>query len=176
MKTFKKLAYILFFLLSFNSFGQNIKKDTTNVKLISAAKEIMIAAGTCALVSLDKEGGARVRTMDPFKPENNLTVWLGTNSKSRKVNQIKNSEKVTLYYLDSDDSSYVIIYGTAQLVNDKTQLEKRWKEKWKDFYPNKTENYLLIKITPIWMEISSTSRGIFGDTKTWQPPRVWFNN
>jgi general stress protein 26 len=135
----------------------------------------MLAAKTCALITLDEDGNTRVRTMDPFQPEENFTVWLGTNANSRKVKQIKKHPQVSLYYLDSDASGYVVIQGTATLINDKKEKEKWWKNEWEAFYPNKADNYLLIKITPQWMEVSSTTRGIYSDQETWQPPRIEFD-
>ena len=180
MKTLRKFIYLILpilLLIPFTGYSQNIEPtDSSNSKLISAAREIMIAAGTCALITLDEEGRPRVRAMDPFTPESDLTVWFGTNAKSRKVNQINKDPRVTLYYLDSDASGYVMIHGTAQLVDNQKEKEKRWKDEWEAFYPNKTEGYLLIKVTPIWMEISSTTRGIVGDTTTWQPPIVIFDS
>lgn len=164
----------LFFALT--SFSQNAEvKDTTQTKLISVAREIMQAAKTCALITLDDEGNTRVRTMDPFLPEENFTVWLGTNSNSRKVKQIKKHPGVTLYYLDSDASGYVVIEGTAELIDNKEAKKKWWKKEWEAFYPNKADTYLLIKITPQWMEVSSTPRGILSDPLTWQPQKVVFN-
>lgn len=180
MKILRKSICFVFpilIILPFLSFGQNAEPiDFSNKKLVIAAREIMNSASTCALISLDDEGRARVRAMDPFPPEDDLTVWFGTNSKSRKVDQIKKDPRVTLYYLDSDASGYVMIYGIAELVDDQKEKEKRWKEEWKDFYPNNAENYLLIKVSPIWMEVSSTPRGIFSDTITWQPPKVVFDS
>ena len=178
MKHLSKSICILFLTLlfiPFLNFSQNLPpKDATNIKLMTAAREIMIGTGTCALITLDEEGRPRVRVMDPFLPENDFTVWFGTNPKSRKVNQIKENPKVTLYYLDSDATGYVMIHGTAQLVDDQKEKEKHWKPEWKDFYPNKKDGYLLIKVSPEWMEIISESRGINGDPKTWQPPVVLF--
>ena len=90
-KLLKSIYLILLFLLliPFKSFGQKTEPiDSTKIKLMIAAKEIMNAASTCALITLDDKGRPRVRAMDPFSPENNFTVWFGTNSKSRKVNQI----------------------------------------------------------------------------------------
>lgn len=176
---YKKVIYIVLpFLLfiSCKSTGQNTaKKEALNDKLIYAAREIMTAAGTCALITLDENNRTMVRTMDPFPPETGLTVWLGTHPKSRKVAQIKNNPKVTLYYLDSDASGYVVIHGTAQLVADQKEKEKRWKEEWKTFYPNPSEDYILIKVTPERMEIISETRGILGDPETWKPPVVVFD-
>lgn len=180
MKHLSKSMRILFLTLlfiPFISFSQNLlPKDSANIRLMTVAKEIMIAAGTCALITLDEEGRPRVRAMDPFLPESDFTVWFGTNPKSRKVNQIKKNPKVTLYYLDSDSSGYVMIHGTAQLVDDQKEKEKHWKEEWEAFYPNRPEGYLLIKVTPDWMEVISVSHGIAGDAITWQPTKILFES
>jgi len=179
MKSMQKFIYLLLLVLSlipFNGFSQEkTQKKLSDIDLINVAKEIMTATGTCALITLDKEGRPRVRAMDPFIPENDLTVWFGTNANSRKIDQIKKDPRVTLYYLDSDSSGYVMIHGIAQIINDIKEKENRWKDKWKDFYPNK-KNYLLIKVSPIWMEVISESRNIVGDTITWQPPKVLFKS
>ena len=169
-------VYSIFFVLPFTVISQNIEQnDSTNIKLIRAAREIMTAAGTCALITLDEEGLPRVRAMSPFIPESDFTVWFGTNAKSRKVNQIEKDPRVTLYYLDSDESGYVMIHGIAQIVDDPKEKEKRWKDEWKAFYPNRPEGYLLIKVFPKWMEVSSNKRGVFSDSLTWQPPVVRFD-
>lgn len=175
----KSICFIcqILLLLPLTCSGQIIDPDDSqNIKLISSAKEIMTAAGTCALITLDEEGRPRVRTMDPFAPESDFTVWFGTNSKSRKVNQISRDPRVTLYYLDGDASGYVMIHGIAQLVDDPKEKEKRWKDEWETFYPDRTEGYLLIKVSPIWMEVSSFTRGIAIDTITWQPPILLFDS
>ena len=179
MKPFNKYMYLIvliFLLKSTNGFNQNSQiQDSTSIKLLSAAKDIMISAKTCALITLDSEGRPRVRVMDPFIPENDFTVWFGTNPKTRKVEQIKNNPKVTLYYLEPNGSGYVMLHGLAQLVNDQAEKDKRWKAEWEAFYPNKQDDYLLIKISPQWLEVISYSHGILGDPDTWEPPKVLFN-
>ena len=161
-----------------SSFGcaQNTEeKKYDRQSLIAAAIDIMSNTNTCALITLDQNNIPRVRTMDPFQPEKDLTVWFGTNANSRKVTQIKENNKVTLYYLDNDATGYVMIHGTAQLVDTPSAKKNRFKEKWQDFYPNFPDGYLLIKVTPDWMEIISETRGILGDTKTWTPQKIMFN-
>ncbi len=165
---------IILFLIPSLVFSQNTSSDSFDNKLIGVAREIMASVRTCALITLDQTGRPRVRTMDPFPPDNNLVVWLGTNTKSRKVDQIKNDPRVTLYYLDNDNSGYVIIYGIAELVNPQDEKEERWKDEWAAFYPNKADDYLLIKVSPEWLEVISESRGIIGDSVTWKPPMVFF--
>lgn len=167
---------IAFLLISVTGISQNAAlNDSANVKLLNAAREIMVNTGTCALITLDNEGRPRARTMDPFLPEDNFTVWFGTNSKSRKVDQIKNDPRVTLYYFDSESSGYVMIHGIAQLIDDSKKKEKYWKKEWEAYYPNKSESYMLIKVSPIWMEVLSPAHGVNNDPITWQPPIFQFN-
>ena len=175
-KGFVCIAILILISIPFSGLGQITEQGSTDADqfLIEAAKEIMTAAGTCALITIDDEGVPRVRAMDPFAPEEDLTIWFGTNSKSRKVDQIKKDPRVTLYYLDKDASGYVIIHGKSRLVNDPQEKEKRWKAEWEAFYPDKTEDYLLIEVKPIWMEVLSPPKGISADPVTWQPPVVNF--
>jgi general stress protein 26 len=144
-------------------------------QILNAAREIIQASGKCALITLDDNNLPQVRTMDPFEPETNFTIWLATNPKSRKVNQIKNNPNVTLYYSDKKDNGYVSIYGIAELVIDDKEKEKRWKEEWEEFYPNRSDDYLLIKIAPTRLEVINYSAGISGNPDTWQPAVVYFN-
>ncbi|MBT8302053.1 MAG: pyridoxamine 5'-phosphate oxidase family protein [Maribacter sp.] len=179
MNQFKRLIFntcLIVIVIPFNIYGQNTDvNDATKERLIIAAREIMDTAGTCALITLDDTSIPMVRIMDPFPPESDFTVWFGTKSESRKVDQIKNNPNVTLYYQDSDASGYVVIHGKAQIIDEQREKQKRWKDAWEVFYPNNREGYLLIKVSPEWMEILSYTRGITGDPKTWQTPIVRFD-
>jgi len=158
-------------------FGQDVtQKDSIRSQNINIAKEIMIGSGNCALITLDREGRPRARTMDPFIPEDDLTVWFGTNPKSRKVDQIKNDPRVTLYYFDQSAVGYVMIQGTAELINNKEAKRKYWKEHWTAFYPDSDENYLLIKVNPNLLELVSYKHGIEGDSIYWTPPVIDLNS
>lgn len=169
-------SMLLFFLLfHVKGFSQNEEqKDSIDTKLRHVAREIMTSAGVCALITLDENGLPTARTMDAFLPENDFTVWLGTKPQSRKVKQIKNNPAVALYYLDKNNTGYVVLHGIAQLIDDQKEKEKHWKTQWEAFYPNKTDDYLLIKVSPKWMEIISMTNGVYGDSITWKAPVVFF--
>ncbi|MDX6384092.1 MAG: hypothetical protein QOK48_1665, partial [Blastocatellia bacterium] len=81
--------------------------------LLATAREIMKTARYCALITLDSKGRPHARTMDPFAPDENMVVWLGTNASSRKVTEIRRSQHVTLYYFVAADQAYVTISGRA---------------------------------------------------------------
>ena len=165
----------LLLLSSFSSYGQISVKDTEESKIKNAAREIISAAGTSALITLDSTGNPRARAMDAFPPEEDFTIWFGTNSNSRKVKQILNDPRVNIYYFDKELSAYVTIQGIASIVNDQWSKKKYWKKEWEAFYPDKNETYTLIKVKPIWMEVISDTHGIFGDSISWEPIAVDFD-
>lgn len=171
------LLFLFLFILPFNGLSQKQNtNDSLNQKLLNVAREIMVSAKTCALITVDKQNQPRTRMMDPFVPEKDFTVWLGTNPKSRKVTQIKNNPKVTLYYLDESNSGYVTLHGKAELVSSLDMKEKKWKENWEAFYPDKKENYLLIKVIPESIEVISYTHNIISTKENWLPPIVHFKN
>jgi general stress protein 26 len=142
--------------------------------LLTAAREIIEAARYCGLATLDESGRVRVRTMDPFPPEADMVVWMGTHRGSRKVQDIENDPRVTLYYQSPTAAGYVAISGIAHLVDDPTEKSARWKDEWRAFYEDPETDYLLIQVTPDRMEVIDYSRGIEGNPKTWEPPFVDF--
>ncbi|NNG17584.1 MAG: pyridoxamine 5'-phosphate oxidase family protein [Gemmatimonadales bacterium] len=142
--------------------------------LIAAARDIIEASRYGALVTLDESGHPRVRTMDPFAPDEDMVIWFGTNRQTRKVKEIENDPRVTLYYPAPDTDGYVTIYGVARLVDDPAEKARRWKPEWGRFYPDREATYLLIAVTPERMEIVSYSHGIVGDPDTWRPAFVEF--
>jgi general stress protein 26 len=154
--------------------SQESKKPLNRAELIAAAREIMTAARYCALITLDSSGRPQARTLDPFPPDENMVVWLGTNPRSRKVAEIRRNPRVTLYYFDREAQAYVTITGIARLVNDPKEKAKRWKDEWKDFYPDRAKDYLLIAVQPEKLEVVSVKKGIVGDPRTWKPPSVVF--
>lgn len=148
----------------------SFERDT----LITAAREIMKTARFCALVTLDQTGQPHVRTMDPFTPEENMVVWFGTNATTRKVKEIRNDPRVTLYYADPGGSGYVTITGIAHIVDDKQEKLKWWKEEWNEYYGDKKNNYILIKVIPERLDILSYKYGITGDPENWRTPSIEF--
>jgi general stress protein 26 len=168
------MKYLLVF--SFLSVFVCCKKNEKSVKkdLKEIAKEIMIEAKNCALITVDASNIAHVRTMDPFLPEEDFTVWMATNPKSLKVQQIQNNKNVTLYYFDVKNVGYVTLKGIASIVNTQNKKEKYWKKEWEGFYKNRTSNYTLIKFTPNNVNVISEKYNILGDSITWKTPLLIF--
>jgi len=145
-------------------------------RVVAAARAIMAAARYCSLVTLGADGQPQVRTMDPFPPEDDMTVWFGTLRRSRKVGQIREDSRVALHYLAPEGVGYVTIEGTARIVDDPAEKARRWKEEWEEFYPDREADYLLIAVTPKTLRVLDLSRGVVADPETWKVPTVEFTS
>ena len=145
---------------------------TEEIAIIETSNEIIDSAYYCTLISIDKNGQPRARVMEPFKPDDNYEIWLATNPKSRKVQQIKNNSKSTVNYFNKDELSYVSLMGNAFIVNDEAIKSQKWKEGWEQHYKNKKEAYILIRFVPESLELVSYKKGYTGDKITWAPDLV----
>jgi len=141
------------------------------MELKEIAKELMIE-GSAALITVDSWGVSHVRAMDPFLPEDNFTVWMGTNPKSSKVSQIKKNNLVSLYYFDKESAGYITLQGIATIVNTRAAELAYWKKEWKNFYKNTTTDYILIKFVPNKATIISEKHQVLGDSITWEAPKL----
>ena len=170
-----KPFYVLLIIILCASCNICDKKDLHMVaKELDIAREIIKNATNCALITVDSEGNAYARTMDPFLPEKDFTIWMATNPKSIKIQEIIRNPKTTLYYFDAKSVRYVSLQGIAKLVNSKEEKEKYWKKEWEKFYQNRTTDYLLIKFTPKKGTIISEKYEILGDSITWEAPYLNF--
>ena len=142
--------------------------------LINTARIMMESIRYCTFITLDTSGHPDARIMDPFSPDEDMVIWLGTNINSRKVKQIKNDSRVTLYYQAPNEVGYIVIKGQAYIVQDSLKKQTYWKNEWSRFYSENKSNYTLIKVIPEKLEIIDYHHGIFGDSKTWYVPFVKF--
>jgi len=141
--------------------------------LISAARAIMRASSRAALITVDAAGRAQARTMDAGPPDDDMVVWLATNPRSRKVDEIRRNPSVTLYYFDPSAPGYVSVLGRARLVDTQEARQQHWQKQWDAFYARRSDA-LLIEVVPEQLEVVDVARGIEGDPETWQPPTVRF--
>ncbi len=151
--------------------GQAPATPLSRTELLAAAKEMMEAAGYCALVTNGEDGHPQAREIDAFPPEDDLTVWIATKAATRKVGQIRRDPRVTLYYQVPSGAGYVTLLGRAVIVTDPAEKARRWKEAWASFYDdrNRGDDYTLIKVTPFRLEIVSLAHNIINDPATWRP-------
>jgi general stress protein 26 len=141
-------------------------------RLIAAAREIMGAQTYCALITLDESGRPQVRTMNPFPPEADMTVWFATNTRSRKVREMRRDPRVTLYYSDHKNAiGYVALAGRAVLIEDMEEILKRKRAYWDQAFPG-LKNLVLIKVVPERLDVLNYRAGVQADPETWRTPSI----
>ena len=166
---------VLFVSASGPILGQSEQATTLGrEQLIAAAREIMKAQTYCALITLDKSGRPSVRTMNPFPPEDDMTVYMATNTKTRKIQQIRKDPRVCLYYSDHGKAiGYVALSGRAVLVDDMKEILKRKRDYWDTAFPG-LKDLVLIKVIPEQMDVLNYKAGALADKVTWRTPTVTF--
>ena len=100
--------------------GFSLKAQETNYfkehelardSLLSISRTIIGSAECRTFVTVDEGNKPQARAMSPFPPEENFTMFLGTNPASSKVKQLKKNPNVMVYYYDRDGNSYVSVAG-----------------------------------------------------------------
>ena len=139
--------------------------------ILEAATDIMRLARYCTLVTLGADGRPQARIVDPFAPEADLTIWIATNPLTRKIQDIRRDPRVTLLYFNQAKSEYVTVLGTARIETDARLKAGRWKAEWAGLYKNdnRGDDYVLLRVQPTRLEVSSVERGLQNDEKTWRP-------
>ena len=143
-----------------------------SAKVLAAAREIIGQQTYCALITLDASGLPQIRTMNPFPPDEEMVVWMATNTRSRKVEEIRKDPRVSLYYADHvKPTGYVAITGKAVLVDDMQEVLKRKRAYWDTSFPG-LKNLVLIKVIPERIDVINYKQGLTGDPVTWRTTSI----
>jgi general stress protein 26 len=109
--------------------------------------------------------------MEPFPPDTEWIIWMGTNRLSRKVKEIRHNPNASIHYFSKSAPGYVNLYGKAYLIDNSRMKDSIWRKSWEDFYPDKS-NYILIKFVPDSLEMIYPAKNLPGDSLTWRPYRI----
>lgn len=148
----------------------SVNRDT----LILAAHEIINETTYCGLVTVDSLGQPQIRTMNPFPVKDDFVIWFATARTSRKVREIKNNQKVCVYFANHlSAKGYVNINGSASVIDDKDLLVKMKRDYW-DGILGWQERFVLIKIIPLSLEVINYKHGLNNDPGTLRAPAISF--
>jgi len=152
--------------------AQAAQPDTVSpARVVAAARDVIEEAGYATFVTIGGDGRPQARIVDPFIPEADFTIWVGTNPRTRKVADIGRDPRVTLTYFNATAGEYVTVIGIATLVADSAEKAGHWKDAWSSFYANgpRGDDYLLIRVRPTRLEVVSPRHGLVNDPVTWRP-------
>ncbi|MBT4160968.1 MAG: pyridoxamine 5'-phosphate oxidase family protein [Gammaproteobacteria bacterium] len=152
----------------------NLAKDRDAV--LTAARKIIESDPFMTLVTVDAQGQPRTRTVEHSPPDAEMVVYVSTIPSTRKLDQIQNNPKETLYFDGPDDKTYVSIMGHATVHTDiDTIIKNEWREEAarEKFWPDFPDNYVLIRIQPKWLEVVAPD--IDSRESDWRPQAVIFD-
>jgi len=138
--------------------------------VIKVATGIMQRARFCTLVTIGAGRHPHTRIMDAFLPDEGMVVWMATTPSSRKAGEIRKDPRVTVSCFDANTMGYVTLLGRAALVSDPAEKAKRWKDDWATISMDRSrgDEHLLIKVTPIRLEVSAESERVKNDPRAWR--------
>lgn len=157
-------------------------------QLLQAARLLMESDENMALVTVDGNGQPRVRTVrafladvDPADPRASMTVWVMTRDSTRKVDQIRNHPRVSLYFNDDANVSYLTVMGTASIHTDprhpaiQSILARPALEGYADyFWPEFPKGFVMLEIKPNWIEFMEQHKAK-PQHETWRPQAIVFD-
>ncbi|MCU0409416.1 MAG: pyridoxamine 5'-phosphate oxidase family protein [Bacteroidales bacterium] len=176
MKIFKITCRLLIVLTIYTSITISLKGQSpvSRDTIIVAALEIMTETSYCGLVTIDSTGQPQTRTMNPFPASKDLITWFATSRSSRKVREIRNNPRVSVYYANHMAAKgYVNICGKAEIIDDRELLVKMKREYWNGI-PGWQDIFVLIKIVPESLEVINYKHGLNNDPKTFRAPTLRF--
>ncbi len=133
--------------------------------LLRIAREIIANVPACMAITVDGNGEANARVVNPKPLSDAWTVRFATDRRSRKAREIERSGRLTLAYQYDPGSAYVTLIGRAVINDDVTAKTKNWRPESYRWYPGGPEdpNVVYVDFTAERIELWSSSHGIEPD-------------
>lgn len=137
------------------------RTDVSLGRVLSAARSTMRRKQYCLLITRS-EHGSDARVLQPFPPEDDFTVWLGTSVGSRKVAQLRHNDAATLVYEDDAKAACVVLVGHVRIVEEVEERKRRFMSTWWAFFPEGPagSDFILLRFEPQRIEVWDGARHV----------------
>lgn len=136
------------------------RHDGSPVRVLAAARTVMRSKRFCLLVT-DSTEGSDARVVQPFRPNADLVVHVGTSAHSRKLQQIQRSGRALLAYERDRDGACVVAHCSAEVLEDMATRRRYFMPLWHAFWPAGPEDdFVVIRCVPDRLEVWDARRGI----------------
>ncbi len=98
----------------------------TRAETIDRLNERIGDIRVCMFLTIDTDGRPRARPMYTQEGRFDGTLWFFTAQSSDKAAHLERQPFVSLLYASPSDESYLVINGTAELVDDRALIRERW--------------------------------------------------
>jgi general stress protein 26 len=132
-------------------------------ELLGIAREIIAKVPACMAITVDGNGDANARVVNPKPLSDAWTVRFATDKRSRKSAEIERSGRLTLAY--QSDGAYVSLIGHAAIREDVAAKIASWSvlaDKWFPGGPT-DPNVVYVDFVAERIELWATSQGVVPD-------------
>jgi general stress protein 26 len=133
--------------------------------LLRIAREIIAKVPACMAITVDRNGDANARVVNPKPLSDEWTVRFPTDRRSRKSAEIEQSGRLTLAYQYDAGKAYVSLIGRAAICGDVAAKIAGWStgsDKWFPGGPT-GPNVVYVDFITERIELWSSSEGIVPD-------------
>jgi len=116
-------------------------------KLVEMVKDVRVCMFITNETNAENLSG---RPMGINKIDEDGTMWFFTKASSFKVEEIEAIKKVSIAIANESSQNYLMIHGSATLVNDKNKMKELWSSIMKAWFPLGLDDpdMTLIKVVP----------------------------
>jgi general stress protein 26 len=109
----------------------------------------LIKSAKFAMLVTEDDGHLRGRPMAASQDGFDGTLWFFTSASSHKVTEVRNEAQVCVTYAEPDNQDYVSFSGSAALVHDRAEIDKRWSGAASAWFPKGKDDpdVALLKVT-----------------------------
>jgi general stress protein 26 len=110
-------------------------------------------------------GGPHSRLVQHLCVEDDVTIWIGTSPRSRKVADIAVSALVCYSVEDRAEFAYLTVEASAAVSEDASQRRAKWNPGLAAFFPGGPEgdDFVLLRLSPVRIELMNFGQGVHPD-------------
>ena len=125
-------------------------RNLTAIDAVEKIREIAKDANICMFVTDLSSLPLAGRPMATQEVDEQGNIWFMSDRNSDKNRHIEDDEQVQLFYSHTNNYEYLSIFGRAEIVNDRSKIEKLWTPMAKTWFKEGKDdpNISLIKVIP----------------------------
>ena len=102
---------------------------------IEQALALADRSGIVMLGTNGDDGTPNIKAMLKMENEGLKTVWMSTNTSSRRVSELRRDPRACLYFVDMETWMGVMLVGEIELLQDPASRRRLWREGCERYYP-----------------------------------------
>ncbi|WP_417429911.1 pyridoxamine 5'-phosphate oxidase family protein [Halpernia sp.] len=125
------------------------KENLNQTKAIEKLKDLSESARICMFCTDLSKLPITARPMSLQETDKEGNLWFISGDQSNKNFEIKDDNKVQLFFMNKSNSEYKSVFGKAFIYKDKSTIEEKWSPLANAWFDGKEDpNVSIIRVTP----------------------------